>query len=234
MQTFLSKIRDLHSKSEYKLSKQSIDQKDNIKKNSNNKNLSGESNENEAEEEEDEQYPIERIIARRISKKTKKLEYFVKWVGYDFAESTWEGLQNLIEDNCFEKIYDYENLDLEQKIQYLEKYKPLSRKLKQIDSDIINRTETCKELLDFKENYREFNPLLKKFLDQWEYGNLNDDTIDYILPFHKSKKEGIILKCFWKKRENEDKPREPRFYPYKVVKNVDRENIYKSFMNWNK
>ena len=71
-------------------------------------------------------------------------------------------------------------------------------------------------------------------MDQWEYGNLNDDIIDKIIPYERTKKEGIIYKCFWKKRENEEKPRKARYYPYIVVKSVDKEDFHKAFGYFNK
>ena len=71
-------------------------------------------------------------------------------------------------------------------------------------------------------------------MDKWEYGNLNDDIIDYIIPYERSKNEGIIYKFFWKKRENENKPRKARYYPCIVVKNVDKENFHKAFLYFDK
>ena len=68
-------------------------------------------------------------------------------------------------DNCFEKIYDYENLPLDDKIELLNKFKKL-KKLKGVNEDILRITENCDELRFFRDNYQDFNPLLKEQLDQ--------------------------------------------------------------------
>ena len=44
----------------------------------------------------------------------------------------------------------------------------------------------------------------------------------------------MIFRCFWKKREKEDKPRKPRYYPYSVILNVDKENFHKAFYYFDK
>ena len=221
------------SKSEFKLSKKTF-----IKDKNNNNNIRSNSiNRNELEddipEEEEEQFPIEKIIARKLSKSNGQLEYFVKWQGYSYEESTWESLKNLIEDYCFEKLFNYENLSLDDKISLLKKWKHL-KKLKRVTEETIRNTEECEELDFFKNNYQDFNPDYKQYLDKWEYGNLNDDIIDYIIPYQRTKKEGMIFRCFWKKREKEDKPRKPRYYPYSVILNVDKENFHKAFYYFDK
>ena len=225
-----SSKKEIHSKSEMKMSKKQL-KKNNYEPKRSHSFISAEK-ENSTEEDEEE-YPIEKIITRRFEKKTKKIEYFVKWQGYDYTENTWEFLQSLIEDNCFEKIYDYENLSLDDKIALLKEYKK-SKILKGVTEESIKITENCDEMKFFRDNYQDFNPLLKEKLDKWEYGNLNDDLIDKIIPYERTKKEGIIYKCFWKTRENEKKPRKARYYPYIVVKSVDKENFHKAFGYFNK
>lgn len=223
----------VHSKSEFKVSKKTIKKKGFQKSHSNDKNEL----EEEDDDDEEQQFPIELIIARRTNK--KRIEYFIKWQGYDYKECTWENLQLLIEDNCFEKLYDYENLSIDDKINLLNKYKKIKdldkkEKLKKISEKTILQTEQYEEVKFFRNNYNDFNPLFKKKLKNWEYGNLDDDVIDYIIPFQKYKKEGIIYKCFWKKRENEDKPRKPRYYSYYVIKRVDKLNFHKAFNYFDK
>ena len=189
-------------------------------------------NENNKEESDDEEeFPIELIIARRIYQ--KRIEYLVKWKGYSKDESTWENMQHLIEDNCFEKIYNYENLNFKDKIKLLNKNKGLSQ-LKLVTEETIKNTEKCNEISNFKNLYFDFNPLFRQKMKHWKFGNLNDDVIDYIVPCQKNTKEGIIFKCFWKKRAREDKPRKPRYYPFYVIKNVDRENFHKAFLRFDK
>ena len=221
--------KDLHSKSEMKLSKKKLKQNENDEEKRSRSNIRNNPKESsEEEEEEEQQFPIEKIIARRFEKKTKKIEYFVKWQGYDLSDNTWELMISLIEDNCFEKIYDYENQSLDEKIALLNKYKKL-KKLRGVTEETLRATELCDEMEFFRNNYEDFNPILKEELEKWEYGNLNDDEIDYIIPYLRSRKEGIYFRCFWKKRENEDIPRKSRFYPYMVIKNVDKANFHKAF-----
>ena len=103
-----SSRKDLHSKSEMKLSKKKLKNNNNIdEEKRSHSNIRNNLKESSEEEEEDQQFPIEKIIARRFEKKTKKIEYFVKWQGDDLSDSTWELMISLLEDNCFEKIYDY-------------------------------------------------------------------------------------------------------------------------------
>ena len=40
------------------------------------------------------EYTVERIVDNRIV--NQKLEYFIKWKGYDETENTWKSLQNLV------------------------------------------------------------------------------------------------------------------------------------------
>ena len=103
----------MRSKSELKTSKKLIKNKGSIKSNSNDRN--------KLRDDDEQEFPIELIITRRINR--KRIEYLVKWQGYDYTECTWETLQNLIEDNCFEKLFDYENLSIDEKISLLNKYK---------------------------------------------------------------------------------------------------------------
>ena len=196
-------------------------------KESNSNNIN---NKEEEEEKEDiKEYPIEKIIARKLIKRLKKIHYLVKWQDYEYEASTWEPLQTLIEDMCFEKIFNYENQSLEEKIELLNKFKELEV-LKKVTERDITATEYCEEMKFFRENYQDFNPIFKEKFETWEYGNLNDDIIDYIIPFQKSKEQGMMFKCFWKKRQNEREPRKPRYYPLQVIKSIDKESFHKSYL----
>ena len=171
-------------------------------------------------------FTIERIIARKI--KNKKLYYYIKWKGFSSKENTWESLEHLIEDNCFEHLYNYENLDLVEKINLLRKFKRL-KELRNISESIICKGEKCTERKEFLNNYFDFNPLFKEQFDNLEYGNLDDDIIDYIIPCQKNSEEDIIFKCFWKPRKEEKNPRKPRYYNYSIIKAIDKENFHKAF-----
>ena len=49
----------------------------------------------ETDSSEEEEYEVEKIVAFRFVKKTKK-QYLVKWVNYSEEWNTWEPLENLI------------------------------------------------------------------------------------------------------------------------------------------
>ena len=50
------------------------------------------------------EFEVEKILEKKnIQNKTY---YFVKWKGYDYSQSTWEPIENLL--NCDEKILEYE------------------------------------------------------------------------------------------------------------------------------
>jgi hypothetical protein len=50
------------------------------------------------------EFEVEKILEKKnIQNKTY---YFVKWKGYDYSQSTWEPIDNLL--NCNEKISEYE------------------------------------------------------------------------------------------------------------------------------
>uniref|UniRef100_A0A5S6QKA1 Chromo domain-containing protein n=1 Tax=Trichuris muris TaxID=70415 RepID=A0A5S6QKA1_TRIMR len=53
------------------------------------------------------EYTVERIVDRRVV--NGRLEYLLKWDGYDDAENTWEPVENL---HCFEMIEHFERRKL--------------------------------------------------------------------------------------------------------------------------
>ncbi len=55
-------------------------------------------------DDESEEFEVEKILQKRIFK--NKVEYLVKWKGYDVYDSTWEPLSNLT--NCQSLLKQFE------------------------------------------------------------------------------------------------------------------------------
>lgn len=49
---------------------------------------------------EPDEYVVEKILKKRILKKSGRVEYLVKWKGYEIEESTWEP-----EENCVGHVF---------------------------------------------------------------------------------------------------------------------------------
>ena len=174
----------------------------------------------------DAEFIVERIITRRIF--IDRIQYLIKWKNYKDEDSTWENLEHLIEDNCFGKIFEYENLPFDDKLKLLKTYEKLDI-IKRISPISLKQSENHRALKFFKEDYMDFNPLFKSKFQNWEFGNLNDDDIDYMVICQVKEEKILLFKCFWKKRQGEDKPRKPRYYPYYVIQNVAKENFHEAF-----
>lgn len=71
-----------------------------------------ETEESEVESEEDE-YEVERILKKRIERRTQRTFYLVKWKGYDLNECTWEPAENLFK--CQESIETFEKEERKRK-----------------------------------------------------------------------------------------------------------------------
>jgi len=56
-------------------------------------------------EEEEEEYVVEKVLKHKITKKNK-VEFFLKWKGFEAADNTWEPAENL---NCPDLINGYLN-----------------------------------------------------------------------------------------------------------------------------
>ena len=215
----ISKKRSRTEKPTEKSDKDKNTKKKNIKDDSQNE-------ETNVEEDENKEYVIEKILTRRV--RNNKIEYNVKWKEFDYKDNTWETIKHLIEEYCFDKLFDYENMTIEQKIELLNKYKHL-KGFKSISQVNLRNSENHKDVLNLKNNYREFNPVFRDLLEKWPYGNLNDDVIDDILMVQIPNEDDIYYKCFWKKRAGEEKPRLPRYYHYSIIKSIDKENFNKPF-----
>lgn len=54
-------------------------------------------------------FEVEKIIGKRTFGRKKHIQYRVKWKGYPESESTWEFMQDLIDDNCEKAIEEFES-----------------------------------------------------------------------------------------------------------------------------
>lgn len=49
------------------------------------------------EESEDEEYVVEKILDKRYNRRKRRIEYLIKWAGYDNEnENTWESAENCV------------------------------------------------------------------------------------------------------------------------------------------
>ena len=177
-----------------------------------------------------EAYVVDKVIARRFNNLQNCIEYRIIWKNYDIKDNTWEPLYRLIEDNCFDPVFGYENLKLEEKQKVLLEYKNLDTKLKTITNKMLEKTENNPEIMEFMDDFIDFNPDYKEFFKESEFGNLLNDEIDNIFPVQLTKH--MYLKVFWKKRKGETKPRKERIYPIRVIRATEIENFKKAFTNF--
>ncbi len=174
---------------------------------------------------------IEKLIARIIDKKTNSVSYRVKWYGFDNLSNTWETLTHLINEYCFEPLFEYEYLSSKEKLKLINKYKKMDPELEDTTIEEIEKLDKNKEIEFFRNNFFDFDPKNKEIINNWEYGDLNNDEIDFIQPLEENlDKDGSKIKflCFWKKREGEERPRKERIYHPKVIQFIDKKEFKKA------
>uniref|UniRef100_A0A915Q346 valine--tRNA ligase n=1 Tax=Setaria digitata TaxID=48799 RepID=A0A915Q346_9BILA len=113
----------------------------------------GEDNDTEKEDEkddegEDEEYVVERILDRRYNRRKKRIEYLIKWAGYDNeSENTWESAENC--KSAPDAIREFENSLKKNEKKYLLRNRPIKE---EIDSSDNNEELFPSKLLKRKTN----------------------------------------------------------------------------------
>lgn len=151
-----------------------------------------------------EQYLVEKIISRRVT--NDETIYTVKWKGYDDESDNSDlSLQELIDDNCFEPIFNFENQPENQK-------------------------ERPKDVQEFLKLYEEFNPKVE--LQYPELGNFRmDDQVECIEGVYINKEKQVFIILKWKPREDGTLPKKSRYH-YKVVQHFERD-LLNNFLKGN-
>lgn len=58
-----------------------------------------------------EEYVVEKILDKRYNRRKKRIEYLIKWAGYDSeSENTWESAENCV---CSSAVPKFKNLQME-------------------------------------------------------------------------------------------------------------------------
>uniref|UniRef100_A0AAF5RTU7 Chromo domain-containing protein n=2 Tax=Wuchereria bancrofti TaxID=6293 RepID=A0AAF5RTU7_WUCBA len=101
---------------------------DNDEKNGNSENNSGavgvDSGVEKDRESEDDEYVVEKILDKRYNRRKKRIEYLIKWAGYDNeSENTWESAENC--ESAPDAIREYEESQKKNTTKYPLRSRPI-------------------------------------------------------------------------------------------------------------
>ena len=101
-------------------------------------------------------YEVEKILSKRIK---PKLEYLVKWEGWDFQDATWEPIENLL--GVLDMIDEFEKSHNSKKDKTSEK-KFLSKKRKEEPIEIYSDEESVYSIEEVEEVENHKNKRIEK------------------------------------------------------------------------
>ena len=134
-----------------------------------------------------EKYEIEAILSNRTTPE-KQTEYLIKWKGFGNEDSTWEPLQNLIEDKAFDAIFQFENSQTN-------------------ETHIHNRN---KDVIDFLIYFKEFDSSNPEYIEKTScnpIGHFPYDEPLKIIKLHRRKTNNELYALIeWKPRPSNTKP----------------------------